>query len=75
MPLDSSTAGFAGADGADNMVSFATVVTFDDMRGGLVGRIDLGAVFLHDWSFASCIVAAGIGAASRTGHISHSKRL
>ena len=75
MPLDSSAAGFAGADGADNMVGFAAVVAFDDMRGGLVGWISFAAIFLHNWSFAGATFAAGIGAASRTGHVSHSKRL
>ena len=48
MPFDGVTAGFAFADGADDMVGFAAVRALNDVRCFLVGRVGRGIVFLHD---------------------------
>ena len=69
-PFDGAAAGFAGADGTDDMVGFAAVRAFDDVRGGLVGLV-FGRVVVGESRLA--VGLWGV-VAEYFGHTTHSKR-
>ena len=75
MPLDRLATSFTGADGTDDVIGFAAIGAFDNVWRGLVGRVNLGAVFLHNRGFAGARIAAALGAAGRIARLGHSKGL